>query len=315
MSKILNLKTDKEKIRRYLARLKNLCILMILLTLFSFCFIFIPKKITFFLILIVFFSLILFWLDKISFSRFFKKVSNLKKLESEIDEELDIHIFLFITLLIFMSLALVRVPFIIIIIVPVSSLILKLFFFLDFFPLSHFNLKNKVELSAYISFIEYFIIFSFISFLEFLNRSWQDLTLYLSIQSIEHLNIVKILLMGAVILLMTIINIQINNWRINKRFKHIVSLKTKDLKNEKSEIIKTIKGISGFALKKKDNEEQWRRNGILKTRLSCIESEINKISNEYTSKPDYLSKIPILIGVIYILFDILMKFLEILSLQ
>lgn len=315
MSKILNLKTDKEKIRRYLARLKSLCILMILLTLFSFCFIFIPKKITFFLILIVFFSLILFWLDKINFSRFFKKVSNLKKLESEIDEELDIHIFLFITFLIFMSLALVRVPFIIIIIVPISSLILKLFFFLDFFPLSHLNLKNKVELSAYISFIEYFIIFSFISFLEFLNRSWQDLTLYLSIQSIEHLNIVKILLMGAVILLMTIINIQINNWRINKRFKHIVSLKTKDLKNEKSEIIKTIKDISGFALKKKDSEEQWRRNGILKTRLSCIESEINKISNEYTSKPDYLSKIPILIGVIYILFDILMKFLEILSLQ
>jgi len=203
-------------------------------------------------------------------------------------------------------------------------LIVLIFFFINYLTayfavyyseyfLSHFDLKRKIELSVYISPVEFFIISSLAYFLVFLNKSWLDLTLYLSIQSFEYLNIVKISFICVIALIVVIINIQINSWRINKRFERIINLKTKDFKKEKNKIIKTMRDISDSALKKRDDKEQWRRNEILKTRLNYIESEINKISNEYTSKPNYLSKIPIIVAVIYALFEIFMKILEFLS--
>lgn len=314
-------------LKRYCEKFKNfikeswiyiLIFLPIFLSTLFFLLYFVFKEDVYFYILAVGVCLYLCIIIEIISFRIFKEHSDLENLESKIDKEVELHPFLFIYLpiiiiLVYMEINLIIFLFITFLMGYLIAMSYKFFSSKLHFS-SYFNLKRKLELSVYISLEEGIILLCLANFFEFLNESWPHLTLYLSIQSFEYLNIVKSLFVGGIILIIAIINIQINKWRINRRFEHIANLKTKNLKNERNQIIKVIKNISDSALKNKLDEKQWRRSETLKTRLSFIESEINEISKEYTSKPEYLSRVPILITAIYILFQLFMKFFEFLGL-
>jgi len=317
MPKVPKLKeANYKKFKKYIRRLGKFFLVFFTIPLFLICiYFFIFKErcsSSIFLVFIVLYWFIISEID--SFNRF-KKYSNLKNLESKIDKNIadNIPYLTYILIFYFFSSAKINIIIFLFVVGPII-VIFDIFFSEKFYHLFHFNLKRKVELSVYTSLEEVFIISLFPFIIDILNGLYLNLISYLSIQSPEYFIILKNLLLIVVILIASIVNIQVNSWRIDKRLKHIISLKTKDLKKERDKIIKTIKNISDSALKKKDNKEQWRRNEILKTRLSCIESEINKISNEYTSKPNYLSKIPVLVAMIYAMFEIFMKIFEILHL-
>lgn len=247
---------------------------------------------------------------------FKKKRISLKKIEKKLNDEIQTGINLFTIILLVNILSLFEIRWYI---TTLGSLLILFALYMledyfSFYPFSHYDLKRKTEISVYISYDEYLLIYGFIFSLDLVKVLYEDWMLNTT-QSFD-LSLVYNVLLCTLIFSMAVVNILINSWRINRRFKSIINLKTKNLQQEKSHIIRVMKDISKLTLKKEDNEEHWRRNEILKTRLNQIEKEINEISGEYLLKPlNYLSKIPILIAVIYGLFEIFMRILELLNLS
>lgn len=300
------------KLWELLKKTQNIVYLLLLPIMLAIFIISSPRGVRYVVYISIFLFSYLGIIDEIEEFRNFKRIFKLKKLENKVYDDIkdNLHIFIFfiigiLSFTLYYTLKTSNLDFKYLII-PLF-LIIFIFLFSKILPFFHFSLRKKVELYAYVSFAEIMIITVFINSLYFIVRYLYP---FLSLESFMYGNLTGVSLMFVGILFISIINIQINTWRINRRFSHIIDLKTKKLKIEKNKINKATKDISDIALKKSDYEELWRRNEILKTRLSCIEKEINKISNEYISKPHYLSKIPILIAVIYGVFEIFVKILE-----
>jgi len=260
-----------------------------------------------------------------------KKTSGLKELETIIDKDI-IRIISFLIayssillFLLFLRSAIESIPYYFVFIFLtllyifaeiLSSIFLRIwnrFYFLD--------LKKKVILHVYLSFQQMFIVYFILSstYLFFsklcpwsMNKilSQTELVIPTDIKDLvfNNENLISALFASVVFLIMIFVNIKINNWRINRRFEHIVDMETENLEKDKNRIIERIKFISTLALKDKHNEKQYWRVFILKHGLERINSEIEEISQFYSIKKTYIFKIS-LISIIYVLGSLLLKIL------
>lgn len=295
-------------------------------------------KIELFCISMLFISPFMFLVYEIRNLKKIEKISELKKLEAIIDKDTipivsffiiysSILLFLFFLRFIVESIEFYYV-FIFLILLVIFTKILSHIFpkIWHRFPL---DLKKKVILHVYLSFQQVFIVYFILSttYLFFsklypwltnkiFSQAELEILVHIKDMVLNNENLINVLFTGMMFLVMLIINIKINNWRMNRRFEHIIDVETKGLKKEKNKIIETIKSISTLALKNNHDERQYWRVFSLKQRLECINPEIEEISQVYSFKKNYVFKIS-LISVLYVLISLiyvlasLIKILEI----
>lgn len=246
-----------------------------------------------------------------------KACANLEELENKINENIKAGIFM-IGLIGVIVVLQVLLPWITkVLIASVMSLFICAFgfFFSHIFSYFDLDLKAKVEVFMYISPSESILVMSFGVFLLFLFYVNNNFILHVLFQTSIEPTISWRIIFCVTVVIMAIINIHINTWRASKRLRLIFNSKTKELKGEKNSIVDAMKDISNSVLNGKCSEQQWRRNQVLKMRLENIENEIERTSEKYKLKSNYLSRIPILVAMLYALYEIIIKVLEMLAVK